>query len=235
MRQEIGDVEGMANAHNNLGTLALDQGKADLAQQHLQASLEIAIPFQLGVYVIHANMTLAKVLLWRGEMEAARSALATSTQEAELLGAKHALAENTQILAQILMAEGDLLEAKKQAEHSAAIAVEIGMPAVEAAARRTVAEIDLHLGDLAAARESLAKAQRLLDTVTDELQTGWAAALAGRISLAKGQVNQAEKDLQVARDIFGRLGAGRDLKQVQDTIRRLPRPDASELLKVLGD
>jgi predicted ATPase/class 3 adenylate cyclase len=235
IRQEIGDVEGIANAHNNLGTLAQDQGKSELAEKHLKASLEIAIPFQLGVYVIHANMTLAKVLLWRGEMEAARSALATSTQEAELLGAKHALAENTQILAQILMAEGDLLEAKKQAEHSAAIAVEIGMPAVEAAARRTVAEIDLHLGDLAAARESLAKAQRLLDTVTDELQTGWAAALAGRISLAKGQVNQAEKDLQVARDIFGRLGAGRDLKQVQDTIRRLPRPDASELLKVLGD
>ncbi len=235
IRQEIGDVEGIANAHNNLGTLAQDQGQSELAEQHLQASLEIAIPFELGVYVIHANMTLAKVLLWRGEIESARSALATSTHEADLLGAKNALAENTQVLAQILMAEGDWPEAKEQAGRAVTLAVEIGMPALEAAAWRTVAEIELHLGDLGAARKALTRAQELLDTLTDELRTGRAAALAGRISLAEGQVDQAKEDLQGARDILGRLGAGRDLKQVQETIRRLPRPDAGELSRSAAD
>jgi hypothetical protein len=180
-------------------------------------------------------MTLAQVLLWRGEVEAARNALATSTSEAEILGAKDALAENSLVLAQIMMAEGDWDGAREQAEHSTALAVEIGMPALEASAWRTVAEIELHFECLNAARKALTRAQQLLETLTDELQTGRAAALAGRISLAEGQVEQAKEDLQVARDFFGRLGASRDLKQVQDTIRRLPRPDASELLRALGD
>ena len=37
IRQEIGDVEGIANAHNNLGTLAQDQGKSELAEKQIVA------------------------------------------------------------------------------------------------------------------------------------------------------------------------------------------------------
>jgi hypothetical protein len=37
-----------------------------------------------------------------------------------------------------------------------------------------------------------------------------------------------------AREIFGRLGAGRDLDQAQKTMQSLPRPDVSGLLSSLG-
>jgi len=234
LRQEIGDFEGVANAHNNLGTLARDQGKLDLAKHHLRASLEVAIPFQLGVYVIHANMSLAQVLLWEGDLEAARSALATSLQEAEALGAKDALAELPQIEAQILAAEGALDQARVRAERSVCLAAEIGTRAIEASAWRVAVETELRRGDLEAAREALCKVQPILESVTDELLTGRVAALAGQIAQQEGQFAQAERDLRAAQEVFARLGASRDLSQVQSALQRLPRPDATGLLRALS-
>lgn len=233
LRQEIGDTEGVANAHNNLGTLARDQGKLDLAKHHLRASLEVAIPFQLGIYVIHANMGLAQVLLWEGDLDAARCALATSLREAQALGAKDALAELSQIEAQILAAEGAPAQARARAEHSASLAAEIGIRTLEASAWRVAAEAELQSGDAPAARRTLLKAQEILGSVTDELLSGRTLTLAGRIALQEGRYVQAEQDLRAAQEILTRLGASRDLIQVQDALRRLPRPEASGVLRAL--
>jgi tetratricopeptide (TPR) repeat protein len=235
LRQEIGDIEGVANAHNNLGTLARDQGKLDLAKHHLQACLEVAIPFQLGLYVIHANMGLAQIFLWEGDVDAARRALATSLREAEALEAKDALVEILQLEAQILAAEGAPDQARAQAERSACLAAEVGIRTLEASAWRVAVEAELRRGDDAAARQVLIKAQQILETVTDELLIGRTAALAGQIAWHEGQLAQAERDLRAAQEVFARLGASRDLTQVQDALRRLPRPDASGVLRALSD
>ena len=45
-------------------------------------------------------------------------------------------------------------------------------------------------------------------------------ALAGRIALSAGDVAQAETDLQVAQEIFMRLGANLDLRRVEDALKR---------------
>jgi tetratricopeptide (TPR) repeat protein len=235
LRQEIGDIEGVANAHNNLGTLARDQGRLDLAKHHLRASLEVAIPSQLGVYLIHANLGLAEVLLWENDLDAARGVLATSLREAETLGARDALVEIPQLEAQILAAEGAPAQAIARAEYSAHCAAEIGMRTLEASAWRVAAEAELQRGDAAAARQTLLKAQEILGTVTDELLSGRTAALGGRIALQEGQYAQAEQDLRTAQEVFSRLGASRDLAQVQSALRRLPRPDAADVLRTFSD
>jgi tetratricopeptide (TPR) repeat protein len=234
LRQEIGDIEGVANAHNNLGTLARDQGKLDLARHHLRASLDIAIPFQLGVYVIHANLGLAEVLLWEGDLDAARRAFTTSLHETEALGAKDALAELLQIEAQILAAEGASAQARDHAERSAQLAAEIGIRTLEASAWRVAAEIVLQNGDLEAAGQALRKAQEILSTLTDELLNGRTVVLAGRIASQAGQHAQAEQELRHAQEIFTRLGASRDLAQVQEALSRVPRRDATEVLRELS-
>lgn len=233
LRQEIGDTEGVANAYNNLGTLARDQGNLDLAEQHLYASLKVAIPFKLGLYVVHANLSLAQVLLWKGQIEVAQAALITAQQEAQVLGAKDALAEIPQVEAQILSAQGALDEAKAKAERAAALAAETGMPALEASAYRVMAAIELQRSAPQAAREALTRAQQILESVTDELLAGRTAALAGEIALQLGQYAQAEQDLRAARETFIRLGASRDLGQVRITLQLLPRPDTTDLLKSL--
>jgi len=234
LRQEIGDIEGVANAHNNLGTLARDQGKLDLARHHLRASLEIAIPFQLGVYVIHANLGLAQVFMWEGDRDAARRAFDTSMHEAEALGAKDALAELLQIEAQILAAEGAPAQALGVAERSARLAAEIGIRTLEASAWRVTAEIELQSRDLEAAGQALRRAMEILGRVTDELLSGRTVALAGRIALQAGQYAQAEQDLRRAQEVFTRLGASRDLAQVQEALRRVPRRAATEVLRELS-
>jgi predicted ATPase len=234
LREEIGDVEGIAIAHANLGMLARDQGRLELAEHHLQASLEVSQPFKMNLYVIHATMAMAQVQVWQGQMEATHQSIAASLQDAETLGATDVLAEIRQIQAEFLLATNDPDEARVMADQAASLAVEIGNRGFEAAAWRLAAEAELLRGDPQAAREALANAQQILHYVTHELQTGRVAALSGRISLAEGRFAQAEQDLRAAREIFTRLGASRDLQLVQDTMRRLPRPEADEVLSSLA-
>jgi len=234
LRKEMGDVEGIVISHANLGMLARDQGKLDLAEQHLKSSLEAGIPFEMSLYVTHATMAMAQVQLWQGQTEAAQQSIATSLETARALGAKDVVAEIHQIQAEFLLATNDPDEARAMADQAASLAVEIGNRGFEAAAWRLAAEAELQRGDPQAAREALANAQRILQYVTHELQTGRVAALAGRISLAEGRFPQAEQDLREAREILARLGASRDLQLVQDTMRRLPRREAGEVLSSLA-
>ena len=81
-------------------------------------------------------------------------------------------------------------------------------------------ETELQRHDLPAAREALEKARCASVQVTDELEAGRIAALAGRIALSVGDVAQAETDLQVAQEIFMRLGANLDLRRVEDALKR---------------
>ena len=78
--------------------------------------------------------------------------------------------------------------------------------------------------DLASARQALDKGMQILESMTDELLSGRAAALAGQIAMGQGQFEEAERDLRQSREILSKLGASRDLRRVQDQLRRLPKP-----------
>jgi predicted ATPase/class 3 adenylate cyclase/Tfp pilus assembly protein PilF len=220
LRQEMGDVEGMVILHNNLGTLARQQGKLDEAESHYTESLALARPFEIGFHIGNSAVGLARVLLLRGECEAAREVLATAFSHAEATGAQDLLAEACQVRARLLLDRSAWGEAKAEAERSAALAAESGNLGLETAAWRLASQVELERSDLEAALGELTKARHALTHVTDQLENGRVAALAGRIALAQGQVAKAQAELGEAKAIFMRLGATRDLAEVRWALER---------------
>jgi hypothetical protein len=98
---------------------------------------------------------------------------------------------------------------------------------LQAAAWRAAAEVELQQDKLAPAREALARAQEALADGNEDLEAGRIAAQVGRVALAEGANAEAKAILQAAREIFARLEARRDLRQVEKALRRLPSPGTS--------
>jgi predicted ATPase/class 3 adenylate cyclase len=227
LRQELGDVEGVATSHNNLGNLARDQGRLDVAESHFEECVAVARPLKMGFQIAHSTMGLAQIYLWKGEIAAAQEAVAASLAEATTIGAKDLLSEIHQVRSAILSATNDWDEAKQAAKRAISLAAETGNRSLQAAAWRAAAEVELQQDKLAPAREALARAQEALADGNEDLEAGRIAAQVGRVALAEGANAEAKAILQAAREIFARLEARRDLRQVEKALRRLPSPGTS--------
>ena len=64
----MGDVEGIAITHNNLGHPYRGQGKLELAETHYQESLQISELFGISDMVVNARSGLAQICLWQNRL-----------------------------------------------------------------------------------------------------------------------------------------------------------------------
>jgi predicted ATPase/class 3 adenylate cyclase/Tfp pilus assembly protein PilF len=228
LRQELGDVEGVAIAHSNLGMVAMNRGELDLAEFHFHESLAVATPLQMTYHAANSTLGLARVLLLGGKLEPANEAIRECMAQAKSINAPDLLAETYRIQAEILSAQSARDKAKAAAQQSVSLATGLRNRVLESAAWRTLSECALQQDDLAVARESLAKAQRAMTNVMDELETGRVVAQAGRLSLHEGDVDQADRLLEAARETFLHLGAALDLQRVEDGLSQLAIDKRSE-------
>jgi predicted ATPase/class 3 adenylate cyclase len=233
LRGELGDVEGVVIVHNNLGTLTRDQGDLDLAEHHFKASVAQAESFKIDFHIANSTVGLAQVLLLKGEIEEAQEASDVALAQAEAIGAQDLLAETYCIQAEILRAQSAWGKALALLEQCVALTAETGNRDLEATAWRVASQVELQRGDLVAAREALVQAQEALTGATNELEAGRVAAQRGRISLQEGDLAGAEKQLRVAQEIFMRLGATLDLRQVEETLEGTVLRESDALLRRL--
>jgi predicted ATPase len=233
LREELGDVEGVAIVHNNLGTLTRDQGDLELAEHHFRASLAQAERLKIDFHVANSTIGLAQVLLLKGEIAGAQEATGAALAQAEAIGAQDMLAEIYCIQAEILLAQSAWDKARALLEQCVDLTAETGNRGLEAAAWRVASEVELLRGDPVAAREALVAAQKVLADATNELEAGRVAAQEGRISLKDGDPAGAEKNLRVAQEIFMRLGARLDLRQVEETLEGAAVRESDALLRRL--
>jgi tetratricopeptide (TPR) repeat protein len=224
LRQEMGDVEGMAITLNNLGTLDRDQGDLETAEAYFRKSLDAATSFGIAFQRANATVGLAKVLLLKGDVDAAQDTVDSSMVQAQAIGAKEMLAEIHRTQAEICLAGEAWEEAEEATERSARLAAETGNRSLEAAAWRVLSQIKTQQGDLHAACEALNQARESLADAGDDLEMGRVAAQAGRLLLAQGGLPGAESELRRAYEIFLRLGARLELRQVEDALREAAAP-----------
>ena len=71
LREEMGDVDGVAITNHNLGHLARDQGDALQAELHYRDSLAISVPFQMNHHASNSYVGLAQSLLYQGNTDEA--------------------------------------------------------------------------------------------------------------------------------------------------------------------
>jgi tetratricopeptide (TPR) repeat protein len=236
MRQEMGDVEGMAILHNNLGSLSRDQGDLEASAFHFKEGLDLATSLRMPYHVSNSTLGLAHVLLLKGSPRAAYGLATCGLEQAEAIGARELAAEARRILAECLLAQADYTAALRMAKNAIRLAAEIRHHSLEAASWRVAAEVAMQKRSLSAARVAMGNVWRALADVRDELETGRAAAQAGRLSLLDGDVAQSEEQLQRASEIFERLGAMPDLDRLRNGLGRpapahTRRPDDGDTLK----
>ncbi len=215
MRKEMGDIEGLAINYNNLGILLRDSGDLAQAEQYLRDGLAIFRPFQMNWQTANTLMGLGQVLLYQGRVDDAETTLQDGLRLAREINARDVLAEMQLARAEVALARGNLENAIELARSSVRLAAEIQSHVIEAMAWRMIARCQVRQGQLLDAHKSISTAWEILGADSDELETGRMHAQSAIIFRSLKFPERAANHHQAAKEIFQRLGALRDLAQLE--------------------
>ncbi|HEY9089854.1 MAG TPA: tetratricopeptide repeat protein [Anaerolineaceae bacterium] len=215
LRQKMGDVDGVAITNHNLGQLVRSLGDMKQAEMHYHDSLAVSRPLQMNWHAANSYVGLAQSILAQGRIEEALEALQNSFHLAEEINAPDVTAEAFCTQAEIQLAQGQLIKADESARSAARLALQIGVGPLVATAWRLTAASLLRQGQVQKASEALEIAWQALVDGPDALEDGRLHAQAMHVALACHNTEQAEHHRQEAETIFTRLGAARDLAQLQ--------------------
>lgn len=160
LKQQIGDIVGIAAALSNLGIVASTQGRYDEARPLLEESLALfrasGTPYDIGI----ALNNLGNVTYFQGDLAAARAlyeeSLAVRRQQGDLRGIGSALNN----LGNLAFVQGDYEAAQRLHEECLAVVRRVGDQAAIGASLCVLANLAYLGGDLAASQrlhlESLA-------------------------------------------------------------------------------
>jgi class 3 adenylate cyclase len=211
--------DGVGLAHYEVGEIRLLMG------DHAGAGDAFAKAYEVGV---EPQPGLALLQLARGEVEEAARSLARLLNEGPgNNGPQKDLLNRVRLLpaqVQVALARDDVATARTAAAEIESIAAEFERPAFAAMAATANGEIAVDEGDLAAAVDALDRAWRLWRDLGFPYETARARMLLGQAHLAAGEQGLARIELGAARAVFERLGAGPDLRRVDDILFTLERP-----------
>jgi predicted ATPase/Tfp pilus assembly protein PilF len=225
LRNDLGDVEGATLTHNNIGTLARDQGELDTAEEHFQASLKMATTFNLPFHIANSAIGLAQVMLCRDDPDAARAIFNEHLVRVDSMNAANLSAEAYRVLAEIHRASASLADADSAIQSALELIPDIRTPSLLASLFTVAASIKLGLGESKQALDYIKQAQAVLEDTVESIESGRVSALAGRLYLETGDILQARSHLQVAHQIFLRLGANLDRKHVEQDLERCQKAE----------
>ena len=213
LRQEMGDVEGIAITHNNTGIIYREQGKFELASSEFEKSLEVCTTFSMSYHKTNAQSGLAQVHLKRRKIVQAEKLIDDGLAQARELGARETMSELHCTKAELLLLQEEPEQALQWANDAIVLAVELGNRSHESTAWRHTAEAYCQLHDYEQALANIEHARDLLAQTTDELETGRLALQAAKVLNRVGNSSAAYNELNIARQIFARLGANHYLSQ----------------------
>jgi class 3 adenylate cyclase len=177
---------------------------------------------------------LALLMLARGEADEAAAALARALEQARggnLLGRVSLLPAQVEVA----LARDDVETARSAIDELDKIAAEFERPAFDAATLTAKGQLALHLGDAEEATGHLDRSWRLWKEVGFPYETARTRLLLGEARAAAGDPGSARMELGAARTTFTRLGAGPDLKRVEELLyeSRTVEPERTRVTKSL--
>ena len=228
LQKVVGEIEGQVQACTNLAVLYMSRGNWEESEKYLQQSLaitqQIGHPYELAVS--HTN--LGDLYLMQGRWAECAQHLDTAIALYEEVGARgNSNLNNAYYLQGILCLEqGKLDEANTWADRSQTMLQETQKNGQVAAESWGFYEI--LAGRIAMAQDNLDVARRHIDKSVEIFQGSsnlaeqgrtlyWSAALA----VLQQQIDQARRELLVAREVFERLGAAHDLNRVDQLLSEL--------------
>ncbi len=246
LARSLGDAAAEAGACNSLGVLEEARGDADAALARFDAALRIAAPdgsidAAAAAGAWSASLNRSRVLLGRGEVEAAEDALGVATAAAELLDTRAARAAVKKQEGLVLRRSGRPADALARAREALRL-YQIGEDSAEARAGRA----DAHLlvgrllregGDPVLAVASFRAAADVATRVPDPaLRARALRAIAttleelGHLEDARHRYRIAYDAARAANDPAGAEDAARGLLRIADRQRRADRREEAEAL-----
>ena len=131
--------------------------------------------------------------------------------------------------AEIMLAAGEVDEAREASHELAEIAANTERPMLAAIAAHVRGAVDLAEGDPQAALAALRSASRVWQELDAPYELARVRVLVGQACRAVGDEDTAAMELEAARDVFDRLGAAPDLARVDALTRRLEAPETHGL------
>ncbi len=200
-------------AHAEIAEIALRRGDLTAARESCRRALEVGSEPQPA---------LAKLLLAEGDVAGALRSIEDALQSSNLIHAESHVGL-LPVKATIAIAAGQLDTATEAIEALAELAAKLDTPAPLASAACARGELDLALGNFAAATDSLRKAWHLWCDIEAPYDAANAQALLARALAADGRAGDAMIQLEAAQASLQRIGAHRDAERLAEEIVRVNR------------
>ncbi|MCI0396251.1 MAG: tetratricopeptide repeat protein [Chloroflexi bacterium] len=209
---QLGDIYNNMAVDNNLGGIALNQGRLEDALAFYQEALEAQEQIGRSLWILGVlHMNLGHTFIRLGQAEAAREHLRTSQEYFSQAKARDFLPEMHRLFAEAALLAGELAEAESQGRLALELANEMSMRGEQGNSRRVLGEIAMAQGQGKTARQYLEDSLAILEEVNDAYE--WARC---QLSLARLHAWQARPELALAalesgEAVFEHLEAALDL------------------------
>ena len=222
----IGNTYSLALADNNLGGIALNQGRLDDALEFYERALRSLEKMGESLYVpaaLHVN--LGHTYIRRGELEIAYQHLDAAKAYYEQAQARDWLPEMYRHFAEAAFLGADLSEAETQARRALELADELSMRNEQGNCLRVLAQIANARGQIQDAREYLDKSISILGQAKDEYECARSVLALAHLSCSQGEVDRCVEALDRCQPVFERLGASLEVAEGNALRETMVRPE----------
>ena len=220
LNNTLGDVEAMIQLQGNISLLLIDRGELAEAEKYLLESLRRADAIGHNFLKAVAYLNLSRYWLARKDWESALSSAQNSLDVSTKIGSQDILLDIWWCMGESHFGAGDL----DQALEAAQVAMKmletrgtkiLGPTQERGLFLRLMGKIERVRGNLETARQSLDESLGQFKSLDNRLELGRTYVELARWCKAAGDPLEAKSYLEMAEEIFKRLGAGLDLAEIQ--------------------
>ncbi len=204
--REMGNKAGVSMTAVNIGAVLADQGDLKAAEKNINESVALAAETGTKDLTGTSLLSLGQVQRDEGDLDAARKSLEQSLAVRKEIGEKVEMAETEAMLAVLALDEKDAARASALASKAVEEAHRGKASDLEAGALAVLAEADLVLSKLDAARDAIAKAKALTGKSEERHAITAVEIAAARVMASSGKRDEALKSLQDILSEMTRLG-----------------------------
>ncbi len=216
----IGDRRLVGILYSNLALLAFNDNRPDDALGFTARSLEVYRAIKDDFSIALALHNLGEICLTVGQPGRAQPYLSECVDLAETIGAKEVLGFALRHLASVHVARCEWPDALALLQRCLQVSHDTNQAELEGITMRMVSEVLVHQGRDDDAVSWAARSIQVLDRIDTLSEQGRAYAHLGRLLQDQGRSKQASEAFEQALTRFGRLGARKEIEEIQAFVGR---------------
>jgi tetratricopeptide (TPR) repeat protein len=216
MFTQIGDIYNQILVNNNLGGIALHQGRLEAALGYYQGAVRLLGQIGGSLWVFGAlHMNIGNTLMHSDELAGATEEFRRAEGYFEKAQLRDLLPELYGLKAELALRQQRLEEAETIGQRSLNLARELEMPREEGHNLRVMGQIAQAQGDLGLAEERLSASYEVLCDSGDDYESAKTQLFMAQLHMAQDRPEEAIHALASCEPVFRRLEATIDLRQAQ--------------------